>query len=157
MALVLPLLLALICSCVELGNYFMDEHRLIKAVRDGARFAARQDVSNFTGCSGNVTGQVLTDTQNVVMTGVLSGGDVSMPNISTSNVTVSIVGCSTTAGGQNMLGIYSGIKNGSGTVVGAPIVNVSASVPYAPAMRAFGWNGSGLTLNASQQAAVMGW
>jgi len=24
-------------------------------------------------------------------------------------------------------------------------------------MRAFGWNGSGLTLNVSQQAAVMGW
>ena len=52
MALALPLLLILICGCAELGNYFLDEHRLIKAVRDGARYAARQDIGNFTACSG---------------------------------------------------------------------------------------------------------
>ena len=37
MALVAPLLLAILFGSVELGNYFMNEHELIKAVRDGAR------------------------------------------------------------------------------------------------------------------------
>src|SRR4051812_47391200 len=52
MALCVPLLLVLLCGSVELGNYLMDEHRLVKAVRDGARFAARQNLSYFLGCSG---------------------------------------------------------------------------------------------------------
>ena len=52
MALVLPLLLVLMFSFAEAGNYVMNEHGLVKAVRDGARFAARQDFSNYTGCSG---------------------------------------------------------------------------------------------------------
>ena len=41
MALVLPLLLVILFGSLELGNYFMNEHTLIKAVRDGARFAGR--------------------------------------------------------------------------------------------------------------------
>ena len=153
MALVLPLLLLLICSCVELGNYFMDEHRLIKAVRDGARYAARQNMSLFTGCSGNPGGTVVADTQNIVMTGLLSGGNGYLPNQSSATINVTVVGCSTTTQG----GMYTGLKNSGGTAVGAPVVQVSASVPYAPAMHAFGFTGSGFTLNASQQAAVTGW
>ena len=35
MALVTPLLLLILFGSVELGNYFMDEHTLVKAVRDG--------------------------------------------------------------------------------------------------------------------------
>src|SRR3982750_3583479 len=83
MALSLPILLALICGSVEVGNYFMDEHRLVKAVRDGARFAARQDISYFTGCSGTPTGTVQDDTRNVVRTGLLSGGDDMLPSLGT--------------------------------------------------------------------------
>ncbi len=37
MALVTPLLLIIMAGGLEVGNYFMDEHRLVKAVRDGAR------------------------------------------------------------------------------------------------------------------------
>jgi len=159
MALVLPLLVLLFCSCIELGNYFMDEHRLIKAVRDGARYAARQNLSNFTGCSGNPGGTVVADTQNIVMTGLLSGGNNNLANMSASTITVTIVGCSTQVGSgpTTVGGMYNGLKNGSGTLIGAPVVKVSASVPYAAALRAFGWSGYGLTLNASQQAAVAGW
>ena len=79
LALALPLLLVLICGSVELGNYFLDEHRLIKAVRDGARFAARQDLSYFTGCSGNPGGTVVSDTQNIVMSGLLTGIRLACP------------------------------------------------------------------------------
>jgi hypothetical protein len=70
-----------------------------------------------------------------------------------------MVGCSTQVGSgpTTVGGMYNGLKNGSGTLIGAPVVKVSASVPYAAALRAFGWSGYGLTLNASQQAAVAGW
>ena len=40
MALVTPLLLVILFGAVELGNYFYNEHIVVKAVRDGARFAA---------------------------------------------------------------------------------------------------------------------
>src|SRR5207237_4011108 len=107
---------------VELGNFFLDEHRLVKAVRDGARYAARQDIGNFTGCSGNPGGTVVADTQNVVMTGLVSGGADYLPNRSTATIAVTVAGCSTSVGsGPTVLsGIYSGVKNSSGTVVGAP-------------------------------------
>ena len=159
MALVFPLLLILTCGSVELGNYFMDEHRLVKAVRDGARYAARQDITYFTGCSGNPGGTVVSDTQNIVMTGLLSGGDDYLPNRSSATIDVTVATCRTAVGtGPTTLsGLYSGVKNSTGTVVGAPIVEVSASVPYQPVVHAFGFTGINLTLNASQQAAVMGW
>jgi hypothetical protein len=153
LALVLPLLVLMICSCVEVGNFFLDEHRLIKAVRDGARYAARQNIGAFTGCAGNPGGTIVADTRNIVMTGLLSGGNDYLPNRSTATIDVTVVGCSTTTVG----GMYTGLKNSSGTAVGAPVVEVKASVPYAPVMHAFGFTGFGLTLNASQQAAVAGW
>jgi len=156
-ALVIPLILVLTCGCLELGNYFLDEHRLVKAVRDGARYAARQDVSNFTACTGTPGGSVVSNTQNIVLTGLLSGGSAILPKTSSATINVTIDHCATTVNSQTMSGIYSGIKNGSGTVVGAPVVKVSASLPYQSVMRSFGFNGFGLTINAQQQAAVMGW
>jgi hypothetical protein len=158
MALSVPLLLLLVCGCVEMGNFFMDEHRLVKAVRDGARYAARQDLTYFTGCSGTPGGTVVTDTQNIVKTGLLSGGDDQLPNLGSATIDVTIVGCSTSAGGTALSGFYANVKNSSGTVVGAPIVQVEASVPYKPIVNTLlGFNPYNLTLNAGQQAAVMGW
>jgi Flp pilus assembly protein TadG len=157
MAFVIPLILVLTCGCLELGNYFLDEHRLVKAVRDGARYAARQDISNFTACSGNAGGTVVADTQKVVLTGLLSGGSSILPKTGSATIAVTVDHCTTSVNSTALNGIYSGIKNGSGTVVGAPVVKVSASIPYQSVMRSFGFNGFGLTLNAQQQAAVMGW
>ena len=86
MVFVLPLLLTIMLGTAELGNYFMDEHTLIKAVRDGARFAARQNFSNYTACSGAPGGTVVADTQNVIMDGYLSGGSIITPNISSGDI-----------------------------------------------------------------------
>jgi Flp pilus assembly protein TadG len=159
MALVAPLLLIILFGSVELGNYFMNEHELVKAVRDGARFAARQSFTNYTGCSGTPGGTVVTDTQNVVMNGYLSGGTIITPNISATNVTVS-VSCASTAGGQNMLGIYrsrfGGTCNGAGANGCAQMVTVTAAVPYRSILGSIGFTGVGMSLNASSQAAVTG-
>lgn len=149
MALVLPLLLVIMFSCFELGNYFMNEHTLVKAVRDGARFAARQSFTNYTACTGAPGGTVVADTRNVVMNGYLSGGTIITPNIEASDIDVE-TSCMTTAGGQTMSGIYTGRTGG------AQIVEVRATVDYRPVISAFGFTGIGFTLNAASQAAVAG-
>ena len=155
MALALPILLVLLFGCAELGNYFMNEHILVKAVRDGARYAARQDFGNFSSCSGAPGGTVEADTRNVVMTGLVSGGTNKLRNWNATTITVT-ASCQTTAGTTTLGGIYTGNKNSSGTLIGAPIVTVSATVPYSPILQAFGFTGRGYNLNATQQAAVMG-
>ena len=45
MALVTPLLMALMFGSFELGNYFYTSHIVAKAVRDGARYASRRGFS----------------------------------------------------------------------------------------------------------------
>ena len=150
MALVLPLLLVIMFGSVELGNYFMNEHTLVKAVRDGARFAARQSFTNYTGCSGEPGGTVRDDTRNVVMRGVVSGGTIITPNIQAADVSVT-TSCMSTIGTQTMGGIYQARANG------AQIVTVTANVDYRPVLSsAFGFSGVGMQLNAESQAAVSG-
>jgi Flp pilus assembly protein TadG len=148
MALVTPLMLILICGSAELGNYFMNEHNLIKAVRDGARFAARQSFSSWPSCS-TVDSTVRDNTRNVVMYGYLSGTTVLTPNISAADINVT-TSCTTTAGGQTMSGVYKGRAGG------AQVVTVSATVPYRAVVSAFGFTGVGMHLNASSQATVTG-
>ena len=159
MALVLPLLLVIMFGSIELGNYFMNEHSLVKAVRDGSRFAARQSFSNYTACSGAPGGTVVADTQNVVMRGYLSGGSILTPNIESDDITLEVT-CVPSAGGQEMLGIYRsrfGSTCDSASANGcAQTIRVSAEVTYRPVISAFGFTGAGLSLNASSQAAVMG-
>lgn len=165
MALVIPLLLVLLLGAFELGHFFYYEHVVQKAVRDGARYAARQPMEKFvsggatgTGCKTSPDEPVLTNTRNLVRTGqVASGGSSRLGGWTDGSTTVFIdVACSTTAGGQTMTGIYSGMQYGvSSTAVGAPIVTVRAQVPYTSLFGAAGLGGS-LKLNARSQAAVIG-
>jgi flagellar capping protein FliD len=143
------------CSAVEAANYFYNEHILVQAARDAARFAARQDTANFTSCSGAPGGTVVADTTNMLKNGLLTGGATRFPWTS---ATISVTtACTTTTGGETLGGIYNATTNASGGSVGAPVVTVSASVPYTPLLKAFGFTGLGMKLNASQQAAVGGW
>jgi Flp pilus assembly protein TadG len=156
MALVLPFLLVILFGSLELGNYFMNEHTLVKAVRDGARFAARQSFTNYTSCSGSPGGTVVGDTRNVVMSGYLTGGSIVTPNIQASDVDVT-TSCKSTANGQMMSGIYAGRDVDGDTQDDAQIVTVSASVDYRPVLAtAFGFSGVGMKLNAASEAAVAG-
>ena len=148
MALVVPMLLILMFGSVELGNYFLNEHSLVKAVRDGARFASRQSFASYPDCS-TVDSTAQTNIQNVVMYGYLSGTSVLTPNIGSTDITIS-TSCSTTGGGQTYQGIY------RGRAAGAQIVTVTASVDYRSVLGSFGFSGIGMHLNASSQAAVAG-
>ena len=154
MALVTPLLLILMVGGLEIGNYFMDEHRLVKAVRDGARYAARKDFSYFQTCNAAPVDtvapieNVVTDTQNLVRTSYLSGGTDQLANLEGA-VTVTTK-CSAGSGSVVYEGIYKGMTGG------ARYVEVSATADYLPVLAPFGFSLLGAKLNAKQQAAVSG-
>jgi Flp pilus assembly protein TadG len=155
MALVTPLLVVILIGSVELGSYFYNEHILAKAVRDGARYAGRQNFSYYDACSGAPTGPVVAETRALVRTSLLAGGSDRFADIEDGDIILT-TRCETTAtdlssSTANMTGIY------RGRATGAPVVTVQATVDYAPVIGApFGFSGVGIKLNASQQSAVMG-
>jgi len=159
MVLVMPVLLVLVFGCVELGNYFLSEHVLLKGVRDGARFAARQSFTNYNGCGSSASNvpQALADsTKLIVRKGSLDSSDVDLlPNWNEGSAQFTVqMTCSTTAGETTLAGIYTGSLVGTDNA--APVVIVTARVPYRPVLPGIGFSGAGLFLNANQQAAVMG-
>src|SRR4029450_8606259 len=124
MACVRPPLPPCRAGSVDLGNFIYNEHVLVKAVRDGARYASRQDFSYFSACSGAPTGTVEADTKALVRTSLRSGGTNRIANINDGNITVA-VSCATTATDdasvtENMTGIW------RGRAAGAPGGTVSA-------------------------------
>jgi Flp pilus assembly protein TadG len=165
MALVTPFLLILMMGSVELGNYFMDEHRLVKSVRDGARFAARQSFTNYTTCSGDLptpgtAGSANENTKLIVEKGTL---DSTQPNLLSnwSSATYSAtISCASTVDSQTMLGIYrsrfGSTCNGAAASGCAQVVTVTVQLPYRSVLGMLGFTGVGWNLNASSQAAVAG-
>lgn len=143
MALVSPLLIILMFGAFELGNYFLSEHVVVKAVRDGARFAGRQKFADMP-CGG--TSAKETEIKTLVRTGTLSG---TTPRLNgwTNDGTITItIACPA-------IGTYSGIYAGRTDV---PTVVVSAAVPYNSLFNSLGFSSSALLLNAQSQSAVMG-
>ena len=146
MALVMPILLILMFGAMELGKFFLDQHVVVKSVRDGARYAARQPFAAYSDCA--VSSDVTTQTQNLTRTGQGTAGGVARLSYWTNSASVSVsVACDTS-------GDYEGIYRGSTT--GAPVVTVSASVPYTPLLASIGFTATGLMLNAQSEAAVAG-
>ena len=152
MALVAPLLITIMFGSLELGKFFLDEHVVVKAVREGARFAARQSFVNMP-CGGAAANEA--QIKNVVRYGktVVTSADKPRLQYWTNPATITVaIACydNSGAGGART---YRGIYADRATV---PHVTVSASVPYQPLAGAFGFSGIGLTLNASNQASVSG-
>lgn len=150
MALMLPLLVTLMFGAFELGNYFWNEHKVVKSVRDAARFAGRQTAffSPSSCTSGTVTTAPASDIDKIARYGKLTVTGADKPKIYgwTTPVTVTL-SCPA-------IGSYSGIYKGKANV---PVVTVSAtSVPYDSLFQRLGFTSSSLTLNASSQSAVMG-
>jgi Flp pilus assembly protein TadG len=157
MALLLPLLMVMLFATFEGGYFLWNEHKVVKSVRDGVRYAGRQPFSAFT-CPGTVDGTVEAAIKNVTRTGFPDGDN---PNIAgTDNPTV--VGWSNTPPGVTVTlsctssvgGIYA---SNSST---APIVTVSASVPYPSSplsglVAVLGFD-TDINLNATAKSPVMG-
>lgn len=161
MILVTPMLIILMFGSVELGNYFMTEHAVIKQVRDGSRYASRLTIADPYSCSaGSDLSTIFEDSNastniiNVTKTGSVDGtatgrfgsGFWSACAGATAPVTVT-VRCVNKA---NYGGIYSSL---GGNI---PVVKVSADVSYPSLFGALGFNTAGLCIHADSEGAVYG-
>jgi Flp pilus assembly protein TadG len=152
MAMVTPLLMIVMFGSLELGKYFLDEHVVVKAVRDGARFAARQNFATMP-CNGSPTNEA--QIKNLVQYGKVAATDADQPRLQywTNPATITVtVECYDNSGDEDER-VYRGIYSERATV---PQVTVSASVPYQPLVGSIGFNALGLSVNASNQAPVFG-
>jgi Flp pilus assembly protein TadG len=147
MALSLPIMFALLFGSMELGNYFLSEHKVVKAVRDGARYAARRPFTDYdAACTPSA--DVVDDTRNVTRTGTIDGTGTPRMASWTDAGSISVIGaCDAT-------GVYTGIYAAS--PIATPVVTVAATVQYTPVLGQLGLTDTTLTLNASSQAAVTG-
>jgi Flp pilus assembly pilin Flp len=152
MALVLPLLVFVMFGSFELGNYFWDEHVVVKAVRDGARYAARQSFASMP-CGGPAANE--DQIRNVVRFGKPTATDSDQPRLyywtdpNTITVTVDCYDNAGTDGARQYDGLYSDRAN-------VPQVTVSAHVSYPPIIGGTRALSLGASLNASDQAVVVG-
>ena len=148
LALLLPLLVLLLMGTFEGGYFLWSEHKVVKGVRDGARYAARHDFTDFT-CPSTIDSTLQDDVKNLVRTGTADGsGSAAVPGWVNDDVTVTL-----TCDDDPDLGTDSGIYAALGT---APRVKVSASVPYPSLFGTLGFDTTSVHLNASAQSAVMG-
>lgn len=147
MALVAPLLILIMFGSMEMGYYFYSEHVVVKAVRDGARYASRRNFTNYDCPSTTIGGTVVADTQNVTRTNTVDG--TGTPRLAgwtaNSSVTVSLR-CDTS-------GTYVTFYEGTG---GVPVVTVTAVVPYTSLFKVIGFNSTAMNLRSSSEVAVMG-
>lgn len=149
MALILPMLLAIMFGGFEAGAYLWTEHKVIKGVRDGARFAARQPFSSFS-CSALTDSTTLAQVKNLTRTGELSGGTAKVAGWADTQVTVAVACNAPAADSYTSGGLY---KNQTG---GAMHVTVSTTVPYPSLFQTLGFNTTGAVVKSSAHAAVMG-
>ena len=155
MALMVPLLIVMMFGSFEMGHFFWNEHKVVKAVRDGSRFAARQPFAKFS-CSqtsillgdgtANADTTYITQVKNLTRTGTIAGtGNPKVSGWTNAQITVS-VSCPATV---VTTGIYKDLTN-------APRVTVAATVPYPSLFSSLGFNSSNINLNGQAQSPVMG-
>ncbi|MDP3676140.1 MAG: pilus assembly protein [Novosphingobium sp.] len=137
MALVLPMLMALLFGGMEGGNFFWREHQVVKAAREGARFASRQPLSGFDCTDGSIDAAVVDVATIAAVTKANLVGDA--------DVTVSVGACVV----DSQRGIYATQPNG------APVVTVTVQMAYQGLFATMIFDEQ-MTLGASAQSAVMG-
>jgi len=155
LALVTPFLLVLLFGALDLGNYFMSEHAVDKAVRDAARYAARLPFSDYAGCDVAAGGAAEQQTQRVARFGDPDGtGTARLPGWTDDSMTTVSIACDDGSGGHDWAtaGIYTDFPSGET----GPVVTVKATVPYNSLFNSFGLYAPQLNLNAQSQAAVIG-
>ena len=148
MALLLPLLITLLFVCFEGGYFLWNEHKVVKGVRDGARYAGRLSFTDYDCSDSSVDSAAETSINNLTRTGQLSGGTPVIPGWTDSGVTVSVA-C------QTEDGIYTANSNN------APVVTVSALVPYPSSpltelAGVLGFNVGSIHLRAAAESPVVG-
>lgn len=143
LALILPAALALLFVTFDGAYYMFCEQRVIKGVRNAARYAARLDLSNY-GCPGGTFSGPASTVQNLARTGALTGGNPLVPGWQDSDVQIT-VNCSAGRGG---------IYDASGG--NAPTVRVSTRVVFPSLLGAMGFSESETHIAAAAESPVVG-
>ena len=150
MALSLPLLLVLLFGSVEVGYYFLSEHVVQKSVRDAARFGARLAMINYPSCTVPANGTAEQQIRRVARFGNAAGtGTPRLLGWTADNMTTVTIACDNVSS-WGTGGIYTEFPNG------APVVTVTAQVPYNTFFGVLGLGTATLNLNSESQAAVIG-
>ena len=158
MALITPLMLALLLGSVEVSNYFLNQHAVSKAVRDGARYASRMTLAGATyECPDQVFEDAAFDVtvKNVVKTGSVDGSATgrfpdSVWTSSCADGTALDVSVRCVAKGD-YAGIYTGLDGD------IPVVKVSANITYPSVLGTLGLTAApSLCLSAESESAVAG-
>lgn len=84
-----PLLFFLLLTTAEMGRLLFQYNTLMKAVRDGARYAAAHASANNSTGTVSISTQLENETRNLVVTGNIAGtGEPVLPNFTIENVDV---------------------------------------------------------------------
>lgn len=150
MALILPLLITIMFGGFEAGAYLWTEHKVVKGVRDGARFAGRQSFGSFDCAAASLDSAIVTQVQELTRTGALSGGTAKVAGWVNDDVDVDVVCAPRVDGTYTAEGLY---VNQAG---GAIHVTVSTTVNYPSFFGTMGFDTSGAVVKSSANAAVMG-
>ena len=145
MALMIPLLLTLMFVGFEAGHYFYTEQKVIKAVREGSRYAGRLGFDAFP-CGGTADPTAVANIQRVTRTGTVTGTVPRIRGLALTDISVTYR-CDTNFADS---GIF------KGTTGGAPIVLVHASTNYSSLFRALGVLNDTAIVQASSEAVVNG-
>lgn len=142
--LALPMMLILLFGAMEAGNFFWSQQKLIQAVRDGSRFAARL---NYNALCPTMTSTTEDEIKNLTRTGRLDGQAPSkLPGWTNTGLQVN-PGC----GQFTSNGIYSGYGE-----AGAIVTIRAVGVPYRPILGTLGLIDSTYALAAEAHAPVIG-
>lgn len=149
MALILPLAVLMLFTTLEAGHWLYTQHQVVKGLRDGARYAARQsfDDVNCRNGTATISTAVVDATKEITRTGQLSGGNPRVAGWDAANITVAVT-CPVAAEAQT--GIFDAGEP-------APQVTVSvANLPYDSLFNGLGVITDSVNLVGEQQAVVMG-
>lgn len=150
-ALSLPMMLALMFVGMEAGHFFWTEHKLVKAVRDGARYAARSDIDLLCNADGSIDidADLATRIRNVTATGqVADGGTPKVDGWDADSVVIDL--------GANCrqfvaTGIYTDLGHAG------PLITISSgAVTYPAILNGLGVLTNTVTISTESSAAVMG-
>ena len=161
MALILPMAFALVFTTMEGGYYFQTEHKAVKYVREGARYAARQNFAYFD-CSGSGAMQAggtgmtsLSDVQDsireVTVYGRPLGPNETAPGPRIADWQTSDVNITISCDANYGTGLYAGTDD-----VKAPVVLVSTRFDYTSILGLLGFDVSNIDVVAQAEAAVSG-
>lgn len=152
MALILPFALLLIYTSLEAGHYMYQRHQVVKGLRDGARYAARQpfdEINCRNGTASGIPSGIETTIKEVTRTGVLSGGSPRVKNWAVGDITVSMTCPTVDEVAESQTGLYDSTER-------AAIVRVSTDFTYDALFNGLGVLDDTIHLIADQQATVMG-